>query len=105
MLAKHEALLKTHRGQLATQLAGSDYLLIADLVQKRIDSGFTQAQVAEKLSITQQAVSKFESLETDPRLSTIRKYALVVNALITHKIVDATPKALVKAKTSEYGRK
>ena len=51
----------------AQELAKNDYLLLRDLIQLRIDSGLTQKDIAEKLGISQQAISKFEKLDSDPR--------------------------------------
>jgi transcriptional regulator with XRE-family HTH domain len=69
-------------------LAKNDFQLLADLVQVRISSGLTQADVAERLGISQQAVSKLESYDSDPKLSTIRRYAHAVGALVAH-VVEA----------------
>lgn len=70
----------------AQELAKNDYLLLRDLIQLRIDSDLTQKDVADKLGISQQAVSKFEKLDADPRLSTIRLYAHAVGALVAHVV-------------------
>jgi DNA-binding XRE family transcriptional regulator len=70
----------------AKMLAKNDYKLLADLVQVRIDKGLSQADVAERLGISQQAVSKLESYDSDPRLSTIRRYAHAVEALVAHVV-------------------
>lgn len=70
----------------AKELAKNDYLLLRDLIQIRIDSGLTQKDLAEKLGISQQAISKFEKLDADPRLSTVRMYAHAVGALVAHVV-------------------
>jgi transcriptional regulator with XRE-family HTH domain len=70
----------------AKELAKNDYLLVRDLIQLRIDSELSQKDVAEKLGISQQAVSKFEKLDADPRLSTIRLYAHAIGALVAHVV-------------------
>lgn len=70
----------------AQELAKNDYLLLRDLIQTRIDSGLKQKDVAAMLGISQQAISKFEKLDSDPRLSTIRLYAHAVGALIAHVV-------------------
>lgn len=72
----------------AKLLATNDYKLLADLVQVRRDSGLTQHDVAERLGISQQAVSKLENYSSDPRLSTLRRYAHAVGALVAH-VVEA----------------
>lgn len=91
-MATLEELLRRARGTAeharAKMLAKNDYKLMADLVQIRISRGLTQPQVAKRLGISQQAVSKLESYSSDPRLSTIRRYANAVEALVAH-VVEA----------------
>ncbi|WP_309617295.1 helix-turn-helix domain-containing protein [Salinibacterium sp.] len=91
-MAALEELLRRARGSVqharTKMLAKNDYKLMADLVQIRISRGLTQPQVAERLGISQQAVSKLESYSSDPRLSTIRRYANAVEALVAH-VVEA----------------
>lgn len=70
----------------ARQLASNDYQLIADLVRTRKDSGMSQVEVAELLGVTQQAVSKIESYDGDPQLSTLRKYANAIGAIVRHEV-------------------
>ena len=70
----------------AMRLAAQDYEVIAALVGKRIALGLSQTDVAEMLGVTQQAISKFEQMDSDPRLSTIRRYALAVEAEIEHRV-------------------
>jgi transcriptional regulator with XRE-family HTH domain len=70
----------------AKALAKNDYKLLADLVQVRKSRGLSQSDIAERLGISQQAVSKLESYDSDPRLSTVRRYALAVEALVAHAV-------------------
>lgn len=79
---------RLHRRNLAKQLALQNYELLTQLVTKRIESGLTQKDVADLLEVSQQSISKFESLEMDPRLSTISKYAMALNVLICHDVQD-----------------
>ena len=83
---KYETELNTPLGQLAKRLAQNEYDLIFGLIQLRIESGLTQSDVAEVLGISQQAVAKFESMDSDPRLSTISQYAMAINALIHFEV-------------------
>lgn len=46
----------------------------------------TQKDVAELLGISQQAVQKFESYDSDPKMSTLARYANAVGALVTHSV-------------------
>lgn len=73
----------------AKRLAMNDNAMLRELVQTRRKSGLTQADVAEALGISQQAVSQFERLESDPHLSTIRQYANVVGVVIDHGVSHA----------------
>jgi transcriptional regulator with XRE-family HTH domain len=76
--------------QRARILAKNDYKLRRDLVQARRDAGLTQPEVAERMGISQQAVSKLERYDSDPKLSTLRRYAHAVEAVVDHKV---TPQA------------
>lgn len=46
-----------------------------NLRQLRLDSGLTQEQVAEKLNVTRQAVSSYESGRTRPDIDTLMRFA------------------------------
>ncbi|WP_146084433.1 helix-turn-helix domain-containing protein [Rathayibacter sp. AY1C1] len=70
----------------ARKLAENDYALIAALVEVRDVAGLRQKDVADLLGVSQQAVSKFERFDGDPRLSSIRQYAAAVGALIEHSV-------------------
>ena len=70
----------------ATALAESDLTMLIELVELRRRGPLTQDDVAELLGVSQQAVSAFERLESDPRLSTIRQYAHAIGALVRHDI-------------------
>jgi len=61
--------------------------LLDDLVRLRQDSGLTQNQVAEVMGTSQSAVSELEGGGTDPRLSTIQRYARSFGLSITVSIV------------------
>lgn len=74
------------RRERAKALALSDMRLLRALVDLRRSRGLTQAQVAEALGVSQQAVSAFEQLQADPRMSTVRQYAHAVGALIGHEV-------------------
>lgn len=75
--------------KLAERLVRGDSKFIDDLIAQRHKSGMTQAGVAEALGLTQSAIAKFESAERDPRLSTIRRYALAVGAIVRHDVRPA----------------
>lgn len=67
-------------------LVGQDDSLIENLIKIRKSKNFTQQQVADRLGLTQATVAAFERADNDPKLSTVRRYAMAVEALITHDV-------------------
>ncbi|MEU1954036.1 helix-turn-helix domain-containing protein [Nocardia rhamnosiphila] len=74
---------------LARDLIEADDQLLEDLVRLRKQSGLRPAEVARRMGRDRSAVTQFEKLTADPRLSTIRRYALAVGARITHRVEKA----------------
>jgi len=70
----------------AADQAEADDRLRYDLIGARKQSGLTQSQVAEIVGVTQPTVAAFEHHENDPRLSTLRRYAVAVGVTITHDV-------------------
>lgn len=70
----------------AKVLAREHRTMRTDLVALRREAGLTQGDVAERMGVTQQAVSKFERYDSDPKLSTVRRYANAVGALVEHRV-------------------
>lgn len=70
----------------AKVLAREHRELKAKLVKVRRETGLSQADVAERMAVSQQTVSKFEHYGSDPKLSTLRRYANAVGALIEHQV-------------------
>jgi DNA-binding XRE family transcriptional regulator len=70
----------------AEALAAQDERLRHLLVQARKAAGMSQRDVAAVLGIKQSSVAGFESHDNDPRLSTIRRYALAVGAHVEHRV-------------------
>lgn len=62
--------------------------LLTELIGLRQAGGITQQAVAERMHTTQSAVSEFENGGTDPRLSTLQRYARAVGA---HLVVTLEP--------------
>lgn len=67
-------------------LVEQDDHLIESLIAVRKARGLSQQQVADKLGLTQATVASFERADNDPKLSTIRRYAMAVEALISHEV-------------------
>jgi DNA-binding XRE family transcriptional regulator len=70
------------------ELAYEDQHWLASLVRVRRASTLTQKEIAERMQTSQEAVSRLEKLGNDPRLSTIRRYALAVGIGYRHELVD-----------------
>ena len=74
---------------LATALAEADEEMLYTLIECRHTAGLRQRDVARTLGIAQSSVAAFERHDNDPRLSTIRRYALAVGASIEHTVRPA----------------
>jgi transcriptional regulator with XRE-family HTH domain len=74
--------------RLRQALAEADDDLLERLVRVRKEKGLTQQDVADRMLRDKSAVSNFERLSADPHLSTIRRYAAAVGAMISHSVVD-----------------
>ncbi len=62
--------------------------LLQSLVALRKKHRLTQGDVAERMSVSQSAVSQFERYDSNPTLATLRRYALAVGARIEEKVLD-----------------
>lgn len=69
-------------------LAAADHEFIRALVSWRERRGLKQDEIAERMGVSQQAVSKFERYDGDPKLSTIRRYANALSLVVSHEIAD-----------------
>ena len=67
-------------------LAGNDGDLLASLIAVRKTNGLTQQDLADRMGVTQATVAYFERYDSDPKLSTIRRYAHAVEALVDHTV-------------------
>ncbi|CAN5239800.1 hypothetical protein BH11ACT3_BH11ACT3_05820 [soil metagenome] len=70
----------------ALALAEADLNFVRALVEMRKRSGLKQRQVAELLGVSQSAISAIESYDNDPKLSTLRRYALAIGACVHHEV-------------------
>ena len=73
---------------LADDLVNQTQDLLAALVRARMDRDMTQSDVAEHLGVTRTAVTHFERYDSDPKLSTLIRYALAVDARIDISVSD-----------------
>ncbi len=88
----HKLLLMSKRESnkraLAKQTLSSWHEFRLAMIDHREKSGMTQREVAERLGITQSAVSQFESFGGNPRLMTIVAYAQALGISIKFSAVD-----------------
>lgn len=66
-------------------------ILILDLKGYRKRERLTQTDIAEKLGITQSAVSQFENNQQYVRLSTINRIAEKLGVEVSRIVVEVTP--------------
>lgn len=79
------------RAALAEELVRADFAWVDQLVQLRKQLGLTQTQVAAAIGRSQSVISDLETMSSDPRLSTLRRYALAVSAAVTHGVYRSSP--------------
>lgn len=72
--------------EIARHNAGSWIEFHQSLIELRINSGMTQADVAKEIGVSQSAVSQFETLTRLPNLDTVFTYALAVGAKLDFSI-------------------
>lgn len=70
----------------AEALVESHYQLIQSLIAIRLQSGLSQETVGTRMGVSQPSVAAFEAADSNPTLSTIRRYALAVGAQINHQV-------------------
>lgn len=80
----------------ARRLVEASGKLVDDLIALREQKGLTQGQLAKRMGISQSGVARIEGGDRDPRLSTLRRYALALGAMIEHdvtddEVIDVTP--------------
>jgi transcriptional regulator with XRE-family HTH domain len=82
-------------------LQRSDEELLRALIDHRISRRLTQAHVGDLMGISQATIAGFERDGGDPRLSTIRRYALAVDANIMHIVCNFNTRSSVKFEVAE----
>jgi transcriptional regulator with XRE-family HTH domain len=70
----------------SSELIERNRQLLDDLIAIRKERKLSQADVAKVLGITQPSVADFERSGSDPKLSTIARYAHAVEALIRYDV-------------------
>ncbi|MDR0944947.1 MAG: helix-turn-helix domain-containing protein, partial [Bifidobacteriaceae bacterium] len=74
--------------QRADALAEDHEHLLQSLIAFRTTHGLTQAEVARRMGVSQPTVAQLEHSDAKPTLSTIRRWALAVEARITTEVID-----------------
>ena len=65
--------------------------LVRSLAERRRELGLSQTVVAARMGTSQSALARLEGGESDPRMSTVERYALAVGEEITHRRLAAQP--------------
>ncbi len=95
------------RDRLADYLVASDEKMVADLVKRRAHLGLTLQQVAARMGIDKSGVSRIERGGRDLQLSTLRRYAMALDAVIHHEVhgfdaVDGATRARLHYKRPSF---
>lgn len=77
--------------------------LIDNLVKLRKALKLSQTEVARRMGIGQSTVAGFEREASDPRLSTLQRYARAVEAQLSFKIELPAHRDWVSVSTAAYG--
>lgn len=72
----------------AVALARKERAFFSELVALRKRSGRTASEVAKVLGRHRSAVTRFENMQGDPRLSTVLRYAAAVGAMIEVRVSE-----------------
>lgn len=75
----------------AKALLASQREFLDSLVALRKKAGISQDEVANRMGVSQSAISQFEHYDANPTLSTIRRYALAVDASISYRVSSSAP--------------
>lgn len=73
----------------SARLAQADDEMRWALIQARKEAGLSQRDVADMMGVRQPTIAAFESQDNDPRLSTLRRYALAVGASVEHRVTTS----------------
>lgn len=62
--------------------------LMESLISLRHEHKLTQKDVAERMGVSQPTVAAFEHYDSNPTLSTIQRYAMAVEAVLSTAVID-----------------
>jgi len=86
----------------AEALADDHAEMMASLVALRRE-GLTQTEVAERMGVTQPTVAGLERYDANPTLSTVRRYALAVGAMIKTRVERSAPSPSIRSQEEPTG--
>ena len=72
----------------ADSLVQSDTHYLDQLVAIRKSSGLSITELADRMGVSKDTVVRFERYDANPKLSTIRRYALAVGAIVRHTVIE-----------------
>lgn len=73
-------LLKNKEFRKAYEDLGPEFALVQMLIEKRLESGFTQAELARKVGTKQSAIARLESGNSNPTVVFLEKIAKALDA-------------------------
>lgn len=86
----------------AKLLASEDRRMRAELIRLREAAHLTQAEIGALIGVSQQAINKLERYDADPKLSTLRRYANAVGAIVEHHVSPDVGQSAVAATASPW---
>ena len=72
----------------ARHLQRAQRAMMEELVDMREKHGLSQAELAQRMGVSQSAVAQFERYDANPTLATIQRYALAVDANLELKVTS-----------------
>jgi transcriptional regulator with XRE-family HTH domain len=84
----------------ADALEQDHWKMVNELIELRKKHKLSQADVAASMGVTQPAVSQFESDDSNPTLSTIRRYAMAVGARLKTEVIDDMEDQVASTRTA-----
>lgn len=82
-----QQLLKDTQTNQAYKKLGPEFELIQLIIEKRLEQGLTQAELAKKLNTKQSAISRLESGDYNPSLAFLGRLAQVLDAKLSIALV------------------
>lgn len=74
--------------QRAVLLADDQLDLMARLIELRKEHSLSQQEIADRMGVSQPAISELERYDANPTFSTLRRYAHAIGARISSRVID-----------------